>query len=149
MTFGFRIGFHRGQKLQSSKRSALAQPEVVREYLLQECQNGTILDPFDPQDLAHLAVHTSKFGVFPKKHAPGKWRLIIDLSSPDKRSVNDGVDPALCSLSYTRVDQVAQKVMELGPGTQLAKLDDKSAYRIIPVHPDDRPLLGMVWKDAL
>ena len=28
----------------------------------------------------------------------------------------------------------------------MAKLDIKSAYRIIPVHPDDRPLLGMQWR---
>ena len=31
----------------------------------------------------------------------------------------------------------------------LAKLDIESAYWIIPVHPDDRPLLGMVWKGSL
>ena len=59
------------------------------------------------------------------------------------------IDPSLCSLSYTRVEQVAQAVLELGPGTQLAKIDIKSTYRIIPVHPDDRPLLGMLWEDQL
>lgn len=32
-------------------------------------------------------------------------------------------------------------------GTQLAKLDLESAYRMIPVHPQDRPLLGMKWKE--
>lgn len=31
-------------------------------------------------------------------------------------------------------------------GRGLAKQDIESAYRIIPVHPDDRPLLGMRWK---
>jgi hypothetical protein len=44
---------------------------------------------------------------------------------------------------------VAQAVLELGPGTQLAKIDIKSAYRIIPVHPEDRSFLGMQWKDQL
>ena len=29
----------------------------------------------------------------------------------------------------------------------MAKLDIQSAYRIIPVHPDDRWPLGMRWKD--
>ena len=61
-------------------------------------------------------------------------------------SVNDGIDPALCSLKYTLVEQVAEKVFELGPSA-LAKIDVKSAYRIVPVHPDDRPLLGMLWQD--
>ena len=57
--------------------------------------------------------------------------------------MNDGTDPAPCSLSYTWVEQVAQAVLELGPGTQLPKIDIKSVYRIIP---DDQPLLGMIKK---
>ena len=44
---------------------------------------------------------------------------------------------------------MARSVLELGPGAQLAKIDIKSTYRIIPVHPDDRPLLGMHWGDHL
>ena len=30
--------------------------------------------------------------------------------------------------------------------TLLAKLDLCEAYRIVPVHPEDRPHLGMQWK---
>ena len=90
--------------------------------------------------------HTNKQD---RRYSEGKWRLIVDLSSPDRMSVNDGIDPALCSLKYTRVEQVAEKVFKLGPGAQLAKIDVKSAYRIVPVHPDDRPLLGMLWQNRL
>ena len=35
--------------------------------------------------------------------------------------------------------------MRLGPGTLIAKTDIKSAYRIIPIHPESIPLLGFVW----
>ena len=35
--------------------------------------------------------------------------------------------------------------MELRPGSLMAKLDIQSAYRMIPVHPRDRKLLGMYW----
>ena len=110
-----------------------------------------MLGPFDPQGFGSLAIQTtcSKIGVIPKKHTQGEWQLIVDLSSPERMSVNYGIDPALCSLKYTRVEQVAEKVFELGPGAQLAKIDVKSAYRIVPVHPDDRPLLGMLWQDRL
>ena len=31
----------------------------------------------------------------------------------------------------------------------LSNLTIKSAYRIVPVHPDDKPLLGMHWKGEL
>ena len=37
----------------------------------------------------------------------------------------------------------------MGRGTWLTKLDIEAAYRIIPVHPEDRPLLGMVWGGEL
>lgn len=34
----------------------------------------------------------------------------------------------------------------MGVGTLMAKIDIKSAYRMIPVHPADRPLLGWKWE---
>ena len=33
-----------------------------------------------------------------------------------------------------------------GAGTKLDKFDVEGAYRTVPVHPDDRWLLGMRWK---
>lgn len=40
----------------------------------------------------------SHFGVIPKG-SMGKWSLILDMSSPEGRSVNDGIQESLCSLS--------------------------------------------------
>ena len=42
--------------------------------------------------------------------------------------MNDGIDPALTSLSYITVDSVAQVVQHLGRGSLLAKMDIKSDY---------------------
>ena len=36
-----------------------------------------------------------------------------------------------------------------GPGAQLAKIDIKNAYSMLPVHLDDRWLLGMRWEGML
>ena len=36
--------------------------------------------------------------------------------------------------------------MLLGRGTLPAKFDVESAYRIIPIHPNDRYLFGMQWQ---
>ena len=52
--------------------------------------------------------------------------------------MNSGVDPHLCSWSYVKVDQVVDKLLEMGPSVQLAKLDVNSVYRNVPVHPEDR-----------
>ena len=42
--------------------------------------------------------------IIPKK-AEGKWRLIVDLPSPLKHSVNDGIAGDLASLEYITVDR--------------------------------------------
>lgn len=67
------------------------------------------------------------------------------LSHPVGHSVNDGVGPNLCSLEYMSVDQAATIILGLGRSIIIAKLDVTNAYRNIPVHPEDQPLLGM-WR---
>ena len=63
--------------------------------------------------------------------------------------INDGVDPALYLLSYSSIDKAATIISRLGSGAILAKLDVQRAYRNVPVHPEDRPLLGMEWEAML
>ena len=92
-------------------------------------------------------LQVSSFGVIPKKGQPGKWRLIVDLSSPGGASVNDGIDPAEFTLHYITVDQIIRLVSGLGKGALMAKFDVESAYRNVPVHPSDRYLLGMKWRN--
>ena len=48
-----------------------------------------------------------------------------------------------------KVDDVVQQVLLKGRGSMLAKIDIKSAFRNVPVHPADRHLLGMMWKGQL
>ena len=59
----------------------------------------------------------SSFGVIPKKGQPGKWHLIVDLSSPGRfPSVNDGINPDEFTLHYLTVDQIICLVSCLGKG---------------------------------
>ena len=147
---GFRIGFNRTQPLRSSSsnmRSALDNPQVVHEYLEKECSQGHIAGPLPLHALSDVQI--SPFGVIPKSSQPGKWRLIVNLSAPDGFSVNDGIDGSLTSLTYVKVDDIIEQVLSLGRGSLMAKMDIESAFRIVPVHPDDRPLLGMKWEEQL
>ena len=131
---GFRVGFdysrHSCKWATGNMSSALEHPEVVRDYLAQECSEGRILGPFPVEDQPGLQV--SRFGVILKGKS-GKWRLIIDLSAPEGRSVNDGIEPELCSLSYVNVHEAAVAIRKAGRGAFLAKVDIKQAYRIVPV----------------
>ena len=63
--------------------------------------------------------------------------------------MNNGISPEWCSLTYISVDDAVSIIRHLGQPTLLAKVDIKSAYRMVPVHPDDRLLLGMQWENNL
>ena len=67
----------------------------------------------------------------------------MDLSYPSGHSVNDRIPKDLCSLNYIAIDDAVNHILELGCGTHLAKIDIKNAFRLIPVNPTDRHLLGM------
>ncbi len=122
---GFLVGFQQDRRELRQSRQNLASvrehPEVVQEYLDNEVEKGSVIAVSKTEEAEALGVHCSPFGVIPKKgKAGGRWRLIVDLSAPAEASVNDGISS-----------------------------DVKQAYRNMPVHPDDRGLLGMQWQGEL
>ena len=102
-------------------------PEVVDAYLSKEVSLNRVEGPFNKSQIPHGQI--SRFGVIPKGHSQDSWRLIIYLSYPRAGSVNDGIPKNVCGLSYITIDDAIQQVLRLGPGTLLAKLDIKSAFR--------------------
>ena len=60
--------------------------------------------------------------------------------------MNDCINREFASLHYASVDTVVKQVIKLGQDMLMAKVDIRHAYRNVPVHPDDRPLLGMQWR---
>ena len=141
---GFRLGFqHQSSSLLPAKanmHSARSNPIVVSDYLEKEVATGQVLAQVEGP------IQISRFGVIPKSGSPNKWRLIVDLSYPHGRSVNDGVSKDLSSIQYATIDQAVLNILKLGPGTELAKVDVEQAYRNIPVHWEVRWLLGMEWE---
>ena len=72
-----------------------------------------------------------------------KWCLIVDLSSSNNTSVNDGIDKEMCRVSFITIDNILDCILQYSKGTLMAKAEIQQAYRIIPVHPEDRCLLPM------
>lgn len=52
-------------------------------------------------------------------------------------------------MQFPTIDQAVEHILQLKPGALLAKVDIAQAFRNIPVHPDDRHLLGMKWDDKV
>ena len=79
----------------------------------------------------------------PKPHS-NERRFILDLSWPATFFLGEPM-----ALTYPTVDDIAECIVQLGPGCLLSKLDLKRAYRQLPVDPFDYPLLGYSWRDKL
>ena len=83
---GFRLGFRPSRRLRAAKTnkpSAAQNPKVIDDYLALEVSKCRVAGPFQSAPLPNLQI--SSFGVIPKKGQPGKWRLIVDLSSAQPR----------------------------------------------------------------
>ena len=113
--------------------------------MLKEVTLGHTAGPFHIPPFSNLQVYP--IGVIPKKHS-SEWRTIFHLSYPKHRptSVNAHIPPESYSLQYIKVDHAIAILQELGPGCFTSKLDIKSAFRNVPVHPSDWELLGMKWE---
>ena len=128
-----------------TQKSTSQYTEILTQYITEEIASGKLkMVPVTHSD----QIHISPMDIIPKPHQPGRYRLIVDLSSPQNFSINDGIQSSLCSLVYTSVGQAAELVRECGKGALVAKLDLKSAYRMVPVHPADQHLLGLEWQDT-
>ena len=142
---GFRIclGSSPHRRTARNFRSAATHASVVQGYFCCELEAGRIVGPVAPQGVKHV----SPYGVIPKPHQPGRWRLIADLSALRGSSLSYGIDSSLCLLSYAQIDDAVAIALDLGAGCLLAKLDLHAAYRQVPAHPEDRPFLAVRWQD--
>ena len=109
-------------------------PSQVDKYIQEELEAGNFIRSTDPR------IYTSPIGLIPKKNRPGKFCLIVDLSSPAGFSINDALNPNHTSFQYVTVRQVAKRVPQ---GLFLAKLDLKAAYKKVLIHTSDSHWLGI------
>ena len=147
---GFRQGFplnYTGPRVATDAdnlRSARRNPEIVREKIKSEIAAGRVAGPFCSRPFSNLRI--SPLGLVPKK-VPGEFRLIHHLSFPAGSSLNDFIDPALCTVQYTSFDEAVHMVQDLGQGCLLGKSDVKSAFRLLPVAPQDFDKLGFQFEN--
>ena len=142
---GARIGYSgpRSSRVSPNLISAAQHPDVVSLNLHKEIALGRVAGPYPSPPLPKFQCHP--VGVIPKKHST-EWRTIYHLSYPLGASINDHIPKDPYSLSYVRVDDAIHILQSLGRGAFMAKTDLKSAFRLIPIHPDEGHLLGIHWQ---
>ena len=147
LEFGFPLDFDTNTVLTSTEEnhaSAKQFPSHVETYIQEEIKHGAMLGPFEHKP---LTLHVLPFMTRDKPDSDTR-RTIVDLSWPKGQSVNDGVqkDKYLGSdfvLNYPSVDDIVKRIIELGPGSLLYKVDISRAFRQLKVDPGDINLLGL------
>ena len=145
-SLGFRINFvgERCAMDSPNLKSALERSIVTSAKLQKECDAGRIVGPFATPPFSNF--RTSPIGLVPKKD-PSELHLIHHLSYPQGTSVNDFIPDHCSTVKYASVEDATKSIQRLGRGCFMAKTDVKSAFRIIPIHPADYPLLGIPWNN--
>lgn len=131
--------------------SAFAHPDVVSDYIRTETTAGRLAGPFVRTCLPFPVV-VSPLGIVQKTRLDGtvKYRTIHHLSYPHGGiSVNSGLEGSKRPLSYGSFDNAIDDILHFGPGALFFKLDVKSAFRHIFVHPDSWFLLAFEWEGLI
>ena len=143
---GFKYGFHLFSIGQSRSYespnllSARQQPQVVDRKLAKELEAHRFAGPFDTPPFFSECHPWVSF-----QRTQGEFRLIHHLSYPMGESVNDGISREHSSVQYANIYHAIKRIKLSGVGSYLAKTDIKSAFRNLPINPQDYHLLGINW----
>lgn len=120
--------------------SATLHPSAINSYISTELQERKL---FSPGSI--LGLHFSLMGMVLKGHVLSIQRLITNRSHSEE---GEGIQAELCSIRYALVEAAAVAALMLGPGSTSSKLNIKSAYQPVLIHPYNGHLVGVEWQGA-
>ena len=124
-------------------------PNEIIQYLQKESEQLAILGPFKTNPFSGKLI-ISPLNSVPKKD-PSERRVILDLSFPKTKAVNDHIDKSeylgeTIDLVFPKVDDFVELIKIKGKGCLLFKKDLKRAYRQISICPSNYNLVSYVWR---
>ena len=152
LEFGFPAGYVAPYPRTTSlvnHSSALGHAQHVVKYIETELSHNALIGPFPVSPFCGWT-RENPLMTRPKRDSQD-MRVILDLSFPEGSSVNsaiprDQLDGAQFKLRLPTPDMLARRMLQLGRGCLLYKIDLSRAYRQIRSDPLDWPLLGIQWQ---
>lgn len=150
---GFKKGFrikYRGKcksKIHTNHKSAMQNPKAIKEYLEKNVAMNRIAGPYDTPPYDEFMCNP--MAAVPKT-TEGEMRILTNMSYPEGESVNDGIDREFCTVKYATFQDVISFIKSCKKKPVfLAKTDIKTAFRIIPISPEDYHLLLLAWENKI
>ena len=152
LRFGFPLGNDKDKgrrEIPKNHKGATEFPEEMTRILNKEIETRAAIGPF-----VHNPFTDARFS--PLKSVEKKdsleRRLILDLSLPEGNAVNEGIDKDSYVGTYSKlelpsVDRLVEKIVSLGLGCKVFKIDLSRGYRQIPLDPGSVHYLGYVFKN--
>ncbi len=142
-TIGFRLEFQGERQTvyeAPNLKTAREEPQVLWEKIMKEVKLGRYAGPFPEPPYEYY--RQSPLGLVPKDGGKD-LRMIFHLSFPEGDSVNSHTPKDKTTVQYNDFDQAVRLCLQKNKGCFMAKSDLKSAFRNIPIHPDNWHLLVM------
>ena len=130
--------------------SAIEFPSHVDEYIQVESEMKAIHGPYVEPPFGQ-ATHISLF-ITREKNNSANRRVIVDLSWPVQASVNDFTPKTeylgtVFRIQLPTVDDFVERLIEIGQGAKMFKIDLSRAFRQMKVDPRDYPNLCLSWQN--
>ena len=153
LKFGFPLGHNgtHGSKIIPDNHKGAVDWDL-QPYLDKEVKSGAAIGPFDSSPFGEDTFYSPLNSVAKKESQ--KRRLILDLSFPENNSINEGIEKDWYLGEYDKlelpsVDQLVEKIMYLGKGCKVFKVDLSRAYRQIYLDPKDINKVAYVYKNKV
>ena len=123
--------------------SAIEYPQAIDDNITTELKNGRRKGPYTNPPFHFF--FSNPLGIVFKK-GKSKPRVIHHLSWP-RTTAPASVNASTIdfNVKLDAFDMAIKYVKAIGAGCLMSKIDIESAYRCIPVRPEDWPLLGFQW----
>jgi hypothetical protein len=149
LRLGVDIGFFGNRnriQIGPNLESADDHPDAIDVNVTAELDNGRRKGPYNEIPFDNI-FYSNPLGVVFKKGKPNKPRVIHHLSWP-RTSANASVNASILDfdVKLDAFEKALVAIRELGANCLMSKIDIESAYRCIPVRPEDWPLLGLQWR---
>ena len=126
----------------SNAPSAFEQGPKVSDAIADWCKKGFAMGPIDDKDVPSDA----KFaGIMTRSKPNGSARIILNLSAPLGRAVNEGIDNENFPTSMSSTSKWLEALHAAGRNCDMVKVDWSDAYKHVGVRPADINLQWFRW----